>query len=178
MKNQYKINGDIVTVYLKKRDGRIFETYIDTDNLEKVKELNLSWNAKWAENTQSYYAQASEYLGVKDGKPRYKTVYLHRVICPTEERIVVDHIDHNTLNNLEINLRPRTNQENSIKRKGANQNSSTGVRNVSYSKVSKLYIVQLQVNGKNKLIGKFDNLDDAARCAEENRKKYYPKDCI
>jgi hypothetical protein len=173
LKNNYTINGEIVTIYLVKRDGRVFETYIDLKNLEKVKELNLSWNAKWDKNTQSYYAQASEYLGVVEGKFKYKTVYLHRIICPTEKHIVVDHVDHNRLNNLESNLKPRTNQHNLMNRKSANSNSTTGYRNVTYIKNINKYIVQLQIDGKNTILGKFDNLEEAGEFAEKMREKYY-----
>jgi hypothetical protein len=178
LKNKYSINGEIVIIYLEKRNGDILETYIDAKYLDKVQQLDLSWYAKWAKNTQSYYAQASKYLGKVGGKYKYKNYYLHRVICPTEKHIVIDHIDHNTLNNLESNLKPKTNQYNSTKRKGANQNGSTGIRNVSYSKKLNKYIVQLQINGKNKCFGRFDDLEEAKRCAEENRKKYYPEGCF
>ncbi|AZJ44267.1 HNH endonuclease [Bacillus velezensis] len=110
-------------------------------------------------------------MGIINGKPKYKTYYLHRIICPTDSKKVVDHIDHDTLNNTEANLRPRTFKENSKNRKGANSNGKTGVRNVSFS--NKKYVVQFMYQGKNKVFGRFENLNEAASVAEKIRRELY-----
>jgi hypothetical protein len=172
MKNEYEIRGDIVAIKLKNRKGEEYETIIDLDDLEKVKSLNLSWSLKMDYKTDRRYCQASEYLGMINGKPKYRTVYLHSVIIDRYKQHI-DHINHDSLDNRKCNLIDEMQQINLINRDGANKNSTTGVRNVSYDKTNKKYIVQLQVNGKNTVFGKFDNLNDAKKCAEENRNKYY-----
>jgi len=47
---------------------------------------------------------------------------------------------------------------------------------VSFDKSGNKYIVQLQINGKNTIFGRFKDLEEARKCAEENRKKYYPEE--
>jgi hypothetical protein len=91
-----------------------------------------------------------------------------------EGRGIVDHIiPKNTLDNRKCNLRVVTKRSNTVNRKGANKNNKTGVRNVSYIESEGLYYVQFQIKGKNTLFGKFANLEDAKKCAEENREKVY-----
>jgi hypothetical protein len=172
LRNKYEIRGDIVAIKLKNKKGEEYETLIDLDDFDKVDELNLSWHLKWDKGMETYYCKATKYLGYVDGKPKYQTVHLHAVIINNQKEDV-DHINHNTLDNRKSNLRIKNRQDNSLHRLGSNKNSTTGVRNVSYSKVTNKYIVQLQINGKNVVFGKFDKLEDAAKCAEENRKKYY-----
>ena len=73
------------------------------------------------------------------------------------------------------NLRRITQQENLRHRKSKNKNNTTGYRNVIYNKTYKTrpYHVQLQINGKNKVLGKFSDVHEAGRFAEEMRQKYY-----
>ena len=58
-------------------------------------------------------------------------------------------------------------------RKGKNKNNKSGYRNVSKS--GNTWIVQLQVDGKNTILGRFslEQLDEAGKFAEEMRQKYY-----
>ncbi len=55
---------------------------------------------------------------------------MHRLItgCPAGK--VVDHLSHDTLDNRRANLKVCTSSENSLHRKGAASNSSTGIRGV------------------------------------------------
>lgn len=172
MKNEYRVEGDLTYILLRNRKGEQYETVIDTIHLEKIKELKLSWHLKWEKNTKSYYCKATKYLGLVDGKPKYQTVHLHNVIKPlTKKGTVIHHKNHDTLDNTDSNLEEIPNKKNVRDRRGANPNSKTGIRNVTL--FNNKYIVQLYINGRNTKIGSFDNLDDAAKCAEESRKIYY-----
>lgn len=85
----------------------------------------------------------------------------------------VDHIDHDTLNNRKYNLRVVERKNNNKHRKSKNKNNKSGYRNVFWNTRESKWIVQLQINGKNTRLGKFDNIDEAGRFAEEMRQKYY-----
>lgn len=91
------------------------------------------------------------------------------------EGLGVDHVNHNTLDNRKSNLKIRKGNSNSINRLGANKNSSTGERNVSWSEKINKYIVQLQVNGKNVVFGKFSKSEfsKAVSLAKRKRKEIY-----
>lgn len=171
--NEYKIIGDTAIIYLKKRDGRIYETYIDTEDLDMLKELDYSWNEKYIKSLNLHYAGATEYLGTINGKRKEKTHYLHKVIMNNSSKSRIDHINHNTLDNRKSNLRLISVDKNAMNRKSKNKNNSTGYRNVSWSNNEQKFIVQLQVNGKNTQLGKFEDLQQAAIYAEVMRKKYY-----
>lgn len=174
MKNKYEVRGDITAIFLVNRKGEVYETIIDTDDLERVKEVNLSWHLEWDKKVGKYYCKASEYLGIIDGKPKYKTIRLHKFIVNFKGQHV-DHLNHDTLDNRKTNLKDKSAQENLFNRSGANSNSTTGYRNVSYISKEDKYIVQLQINGKNKRFGKFDDVHEAGMFAEQMRNKYYPK---
>lgn len=171
LKNKYEIRGEVTAIFLKNRKGEVFETLIDTEDLEKVKKENLSWNLKWDKVLEQYYCKAGRYLGV-NSKPRYKTIHLHAFVLDFKMQHI-DHINHDTLDNRKSNLRDTTAQKNLFNRKGANKNTSTGVRNVSFCKTTGKYLVQLQINRKNVVFGRFNDLEEAKACAEENRAKYY-----
>ena len=86
---------------------------------------------------------------------------------------VVDHINHNSLDNRRCNLRLVDKSKNATNRSGRNINNTTGYRNVSYIKTENKYIVQLQIDGKNKRLGAFDDVHEAGAYAKEMREKYY-----
>lgn len=79
-------------------------------NWEKLKLIykrinDLELHANWKNYTKSYYVMCTIYLGMINGKPKYKGIYLHHLIKEIKDDEVIDHFDHNTLNNLENNLR-------------------------------------------------------------------------
>lgn len=168
MRNNYEIRGEVTAIFLKNRKGVELETLVDTEDLNKIIQENLSWHLKWDAKLEQYYCKATKYLGITNGKCHYKTVHLHALVVDFKMQHV-DHINHNTLDNRKCNLIDTTAQKNLLNRNKANKNNKTGVRNVSYNKVEKRYVVQFQIDRKNVTFGRFKNLEDAARCAEENR---------
>ncbi|WP_411735386.1 hypothetical protein [Paenibacillus sp. M2] len=86
---------------------------------------------------------------------------------------IIDHIDNNTLNNIKSNLRKTSSEENSKNRSGRNSNNKSGYRNVCWNKSYKMWVVQLQIEGKNKILGAFDDVHEAGRYAEKMRQVYY-----
>lgn len=98
---------------------------------------------------------------------KYKYYMAHRLVWlyvhgdfPKEQ---IDHIDGDGLNNRISNLRDVSASENSMnKRKYCNNKS--GITGVSWDKHANKWEVQIRVNKKNKRIGRYDNLFEAA-CA-------------
>jgi len=174
--NDFRIVGDTTILYLKNKEGQIFESIIDTKNYSKVKDIDVSWHVQWNDILQSYYCAASEYLGIKDGKPSYRTRYLHREVLGVKGRYIhVDHKNYDTLNNTEENLIITNHKDNAKNRKSKNTNNKSGYRNVCWIERYNKWCVQLQVEGKNTMLGKFDDVDEAGAFAEEMREKYYGK---
>lgn len=171
--NSYEIRGDITAIIIINRKGEKFETLIDTDDLEKLIKLNYRYTLKWDNVLKSYYVKACVYLGKINGKYKYKNIPLHNIVMNRQDGEVVDHLNHNTLDNRKENLMIRTQHINLYNRKSANSNNKSGYRNVTWDKSKQKWIVQLQINCKNKCLGAFEDVHEAGKFAEEMRQKYY-----
>jgi len=173
MKNEYKTLGDVTEIYVTTRKGKLFKVLIDTEDLQLLDQFDNQIGVGYYKGVEDYYAKISSYQGWNDEKQRYdyKTLMLHRIILNEKGSAKVDHINHNTLDNRKTNLRS-VKQENNLKhRSKKNLNNRSGYRNVSF--VGEKWVVQLQIEGKNTVLGKFDNVDDAGVFAEKMRKKHY-----
>ena len=92
-----------------------------------------------------------------------------------EDSAHIDYKNNNPLMNKRSNLIETDMSGNMKNRKGLNSNNSTGERNVSWSKSLNKYLVQFQVNGKNKVFGRFlkEEFHKAVALAKEKRKEIY-----
>lgn len=91
-----------------------------------------------------------------------KTVYMHRLILAIKKRnITTDHIDGNGLNNQRNNLRRATYSQNNINRAGL-KNTSSKYKGVHFEAFTKKWRAEIQINGKQKKLGRFINEIDAA----------------
>jgi len=115
-----------------------------------------------------------------DGYARYsmngKTMYLHKEIVKVrdgnEDIENVDHVDRNTCNNLESNLRPCNRSENQHN-KDKQLNNTSGFKGVCWHKNMKKWQAQIKINGKNKHLGYYDNIIDAARAYNNAAKELH-----
>lgn len=167
MLNHYEVDGEYTYIFLKRKSGDSLKTKISTCDLEKAKRFPNTWTASYCKSTKSFYV-----LGrIRKGE-KVKTISLHRWLTDASKHLVVDHIDHDTLNNSNENLRVVTQQQNCQNRKGAYKTSKTGIRGVCWDKQSSRWRVQMRVNGKNKDFGKFKDLEEAKLKSIEIHKKY------
>ena len=103
---------------------------------------------------------------------KYKgsTLFLHRFVTKVQRGLYVDHIDHNTLNNLRSNLRICTQSENQgNRRKTANKTSIyKGV-----SKARHRWMSVITKEGKNYFLGYFLTEIEAAAAYDVAAKKIF-----
>lgn len=159
---------------LSNKKGEHYICLIDVDDFDKLDQFGYKWHLLWSRTTKSYYAKATKYNGIINGKPSYETVLMHRFLMDCPKDMTVDHLNYDTLDNRKSNMRVVTLDKNNKNRQNkANRNSKTGVRNVSYSKLEDKFVVQFQIEGKNTRMALFDTLEDAKRYADDNRHKYY-----
>ncbi len=83
---------------------------------------------------------------------------------------MVDHLNHDTLDNTNQNLRVCEPYVNSQNLKGPNAKNKTGVRGVYHYKGK--YAARVQLKRKRIFLGYFDRLEDAKRAVEEEREKW------
>lgn len=171
MKNKVIEYKDHAVMVITRRNGDTFRVKFDLEMLPKLKDFKYKWFIRHNKAEDNYYASATVYEGMNNGKASYSAMYFHRFVTNAPKGLVVDHINHDTLDNRLCNLRFADMSKNAFNRKGANSNSKTGVRNVVY-RYNK-FVVQFQINGKNTVVAQFDTLDEAREFAEKNRPKYY-----
>lgn len=151
-KTKYKIVDDYAEFYVFDKDGKKYTAYIDK---EDVKFLNCSYTPIF------YKSSASPYL------MNSKAQNLHRLIMNCPKGLVVDHINHNTLDNRKSNLRICTRGENVQNLKSHNSNSSTKIRNVYLNKRRNKFEVRMIAYGRLYTKGYFPNTPKGLEMAEE-----------
>jgi len=91
-----------------------------------------------------------------------KTISMSRAIMGVNDsKILVDHKDHDPLNNQRSNLRLCTKQQNNFNKLPA-KNSSSKYLGVSWDKENKKWVSCIMFNRKHIKIGRFINEEDAA----------------
>jgi hypothetical protein len=174
LKNDYEIENDVVKIILKDRENIERCCLIDSSNLYKLEKYSGTFFASYRKKVDNFYCCLSLYLGMQNRKPKYKTIYISKILLEIEDdkSLYIDHINHNTLDNRIENLRVINNSDNSKNRKSKNSNNTSGYRNVSW--INGHWRVQLQINGKNNLFKeKFDNAKDAGEFANNMRQIHY-----
>lgn len=172
-KNNYEINGNITKIFITQKSGNKYTILISTKDLQRLKDNNFSVYIRPNRNNQLLYPLMNKVKNRVNGRNTYTSVQLNRFILGVTDDVVVDHINHDTLDNRRENLRAIEPTNNSTNRKTHNKNNQSGYRNVCWLKVEGKYVVQLMIEGKNERLGFFDNVDEAGKFAEEMRKKYY-----
>jgi len=95
----------------------------------------------------------------KNKKP--KTIRMHRMITKAPKGKIVDHKNHNTLDNRKENLRiceHKNNMHNSRRQ----VNCTSKYKGVYYNKWQNTYTCQIKLNGKSMHLGNFESEIDAA----------------
>jgi hypothetical protein len=95
-------------------------------------------------------------------KKKYKTIFMHREILMPPEGMECDHINGDTLDNQDENLRPCTHAQN-MGNKGAYTNNTNQYKGVYKRKNKNYWEAQIRVSGKKVYIGLFYNAIEAAR---------------
>lgn len=161
-RNEIIYDGNVAYIIIKSKKHGCFKAIIDSKNIDKINKY--TW---WISKKECGYFIV--YTQVKR-----KTILLHRVILGvTDKDYVVDHIDHNTLNNLEENLRICTGAENMQNRKMTNRkNKTSNTRGVYWREDHKRWVAQVVLNKKKVFTKEFKVLDDAILAVAEARKMF------
>lgn len=144
---------------------------IDDEDLQLIK--NYTWGISKVGN--NFYAIT---------QIKQKCFKMHRLILNiTNPKTIIDHINHNGLDNRRQNIRQCTCSEN-LKNKKSKENSSSKYLGVTNSKRKYKCIdnnikeynywkATININGNNKHLGYFKNEEDAAKAYDEAAKLYH-----
>jgi hypothetical protein len=142
------------------------EVYIDSEDKEKVSQYH--WNVckrPRPENTFNVVTPKNDELD---------STLLYRLIMNAPNKLTVDHIDGNELNNRKNNLRVCTKADNN-KNLGMKKNNKSGYKGViwyPYNNYNK-WKATIKVNSKTINLGYFDNIEDAVKVRKEAELKYF-----
>lgn len=122
-----------------------------------VDDADFVWLSQWKwrvqPNKENFYAARKG----RSGEP--KTVMMHRFILGLTGPWQTDHIDRNGLNNQRSNLRVATRSQNGANRKL--RTNTSGFKGVCWNKASQKWQAAIQVLGKVKYLGVYENINDA-----------------
>lgn len=137
-------------------------TIVDDEDFEYLNQWK--WFAVWSECIKGYYVMRSQHIGVINGKRKQGSVYMHRLIAKAPKGKVVDHINHNTLDNRKENLRIASYYQNQQNRKKRGTSKYPGV---SWDVPKQKWRPRIKVNGIHKSLGYFDDEREAAKAYEK-----------
>lgn len=125
---------------------------VDAQDYDRVSQY------KWYANKKGYnwYACRNE---------NYSVVYMHRVITNAQKGMMVDHADHNALNNRRSNLRICTSSQNHQNRKWTR--GSSKYKGVYWDKRYRKWCATICFEGRNYYLGSFDDEIEAAKAYDK-----------
>ena len=147
-KNNYKIIGEYTIVYTTNKNGEVNNSFIiDTEDLERV--LLKKWR----------YSNNDIMQTLKNTK---KTISIQRYILDCiNEKCVVDHINHNRLDNRKQNLRKTIQQKNMCNRKIQKSNNVHGFLGIYYDKERNKWSAEITYCNTKCYLGRYQNKYDA-----------------
>lgn len=129
-------------------------------------ELVRGWNWYVAKKADNCHVRANYQ---EDGVQHY--VIMHRLIMGVSKGQLIDHVNHNQLDNRRENLRLCTFGQNRMNTK-VHVNSKTGVRNVYFDKTVGGFKAQVKSNGV-KYQKRFPSIEEASAWAIAKRKELH-----
>jgi hypothetical protein len=99
-------------------------------------------------------------------------VYLHRFLVGPGDKLTVDHWNGDGLDNRRENIRAVTQGQNNQNRAMSPKNKS-GHRGVHWDADRGKWFAQVRDNGRAVALGRFDDIEEAARVATEARERLY-----
>ncbi|OHB59233.1 MAG: hypothetical protein A2173_09735 [Planctomycetes bacterium RBG_13_44_8b] len=138
---------------------------VDADDYDELNKTR--WYSVKAGET--FYAVRSIYtdrfVPGMDRRKKRTTVKMHRQIMRPGEGLVVDHINHNGLDNRRANLRCVTQRENSLNRRDRKKRGQSKYIGVYWCKDHKKWRVRICINGVKEHIGYYDSEAEAGQAA-------------
>jgi len=127
----------------------------------------------WHVVTHDGYYYAARRALVSEGRSR-ATVFMNREVLNAPPDRLVDHENHNTLDNRPSNLRLATYVENGRNRRKVKKlGKSSKYKGVTFQKATRRWRATIHVTGRSIQLGEFKSERQAAKAYDEAAKKYF-----
>lgn len=167
---QYKLKPLRKIIPLGGKYGKGKFAIIDEEDYNIISKYGWFYHPNNWPDTKEGYACATKRENITN-KP--KTLRMHKLILNCPKGMEIDHINRNKLDNRKCNLRICTKSENRHN-VGVRSNSTSGIKGISFHKLTNKWQARIQINKKRITIGLFDNKNIAL----QEYKKYINKLCI
>jgi len=144
-------------------------TIVDPDDYPRLNQY------KWcvSKTTHTNYAmRRTKGKRVNGRRVGRKVIMMHRFILAAPKNLVVDHINHNGLDNRKLNLLLCTRAENCRNRRPFSLKGSR-YKGVSWDKKRKLFLASIRCKGKYYNLGRFKSEIKAARAYDKKAKELF-----
>ncbi len=149
---------------------------VDDDDYERINKYR--WKAmKVGKNGIYIYATRTKMLATVLGKRKSKEILMHREIVNAQDEQLVDHWDHNGLNNRRYNLRICTqtqNHGNALPRGGSSRFKGVywvAKRRLWQAQIGRSNATEGQSTGR--YLGRYENEEDAALAYDRAAREYF-----
>jgi hypothetical protein len=160
MKNEYRIEGDTVRIFVESKKYGSKEVLVDLEGFFKINQgIKGTIYVIYDPDVKDFYAK------YYDGK---KAQYLHRFLMDFPDGFMIDHVNHNTLDNRYCNLRLADYYLNNGNR---DQETSSKYPGVYWDKPTKKWRAQIQIDGKRYHLGLFEVEEDAHKAYQKRLKE-------
>lgn len=172
MKNYYEDMGDgTIRIRLDSQKGE-FWTIINASDFDKANSYSGKWSLMRSRGSLMYVKGVVRTS--REPYCAYRKILLHRFLVDAPPVLVVDHINHDTLDNRRENLRVVTQAMNLQNVRAHRDSLSGGIRGVSYSRRTGKWIVQVCVNYKHYSGGSYSTREEAEEAAIKLRASLMP----
>lgn len=139
-----------------------YAVLIDDEDWEKVKQFKWTLDKQYKRENLCYVTTSPYIKGKKE------TIKMHRVImgCTKGDGLIVDHINHNTLDNRKENLRVCKTGQNNMNQRVA-KNSTTGYKGVWYRQDTNMYRAMVRTQGTRYNCGQYSTPEEAAQAYDK-----------
>lgn len=139
---------------------------VDDEDYERIDAHK--WFANWVKNARLFYAMRKSLMD--DGKRC--TILMHREVLGAMKGSDVDHINHDTLDNRQGNLRVCTRGQN-LANQRIGINNTSGFKGVSWHNDAGKWQAYLNVNSKRRYLGNFPTAIEAALAYDREASKTF-----
>lgn len=161
--NDYRIDGDVAYLVLTTRDpNTTIEAIVDASEIDRVVSAGRWYALLDVRSNGHYYVVHCRTLQK-----------LHRFLIDARADMVVDHVNHNTLDCRVANLRECTRSENNANRSGPSSLTTSGIRNVNWDSPRQRWRVAVTKDGKRRRFGSFASLEEAEAAAIKARREVH-----